>query len=185
MMKFFPAAKPSPRSVLSAWACPKALTDSELILTQLSAEGYQTSKTFEGADLVIVNTCGFIDDAVARAWTPSARRWQKTAASSSPAAWAPPATAAATWCADASERAGGDRPARHAGSDGRGACNLPKPHDPFVDLVPNSFGTAGLKLTPKPLCLSEDQRRLQPPLHLLHHPVHARRSGLAVPSAMC
>ena len=44
--------------------CPKALTDSELILTQLSAEGYQTSKTFEGADLVIVNTCGFIDDAV-------------------------------------------------------------------------------------------------------------------------
>ena len=37
--------------------CPKALTDSELILTQLSAEGYQTSKTFEGADLVIVNTC--------------------------------------------------------------------------------------------------------------------------------
>ena len=44
--------------------CPKALTDSELILTQLSAEGYQTSKSFEGADLVIVNTCGFIDDAV-------------------------------------------------------------------------------------------------------------------------
>ena len=44
--------------------CPKALTDSELILTQLSAEGYQTSRTFEGADLVIVNTCGFIDDAV-------------------------------------------------------------------------------------------------------------------------
>ena len=44
--------------------CPKALTDSELILTQLSAEGYATSKTFAGADLVIVNTCGFIDDAV-------------------------------------------------------------------------------------------------------------------------
>ena len=44
--------------------CPKALTDSELILTRLSAEGYATSKSFEGADLVIVNTCGFIDDAV-------------------------------------------------------------------------------------------------------------------------
>src|SRR5690349_25157810 len=44
--------------------CAKALTDSELILTQPSAEGYQTSKTFQGADLVIVNTCGFIDDAV-------------------------------------------------------------------------------------------------------------------------
>ena len=44
--------------------CPKALTDSELILTQLSAEGYRTAKTFAGADLVIVNTCGFIDEAV-------------------------------------------------------------------------------------------------------------------------
>lgn len=59
--------------------CPKALTDSELILTQLSAEGYQTSKTFEGADLVIVNTCGFIDDAVKEAWTPLARLWLPTA----------------------------------------------------------------------------------------------------------
>ncbi len=37
--------------------CPKALTDSELILTRLNAEGYQTSKTFQDADLVIVNTC--------------------------------------------------------------------------------------------------------------------------------
>ena len=44
--------------------CPKALTDSELILTRLNAQGYDTSKTFAGADLVIVNTCGFIDDAV-------------------------------------------------------------------------------------------------------------------------
>ena len=44
--------------------CPKALTDSELILTQLNAEGYETSKSYAGADLVIVNTCGFIDDAV-------------------------------------------------------------------------------------------------------------------------
>ena len=44
--------------------CPKALTDSELILTQLQAEGYTTSKTYDGADLVIVNTCGFIDAAV-------------------------------------------------------------------------------------------------------------------------
>ena len=44
--------------------CAKALTDSELILTQLRAEGYETSKTYAGADLVIVNTCGFIDDAV-------------------------------------------------------------------------------------------------------------------------
>ena len=55
---------PAPRVGFVSLGCPKALTDSELILTQLSAEGYQTSKTFEGADLVIVNTCGFIDDAI-------------------------------------------------------------------------------------------------------------------------
>ena len=54
----------APKIGFVSLGCPKALTDSELILTQLSAEGYQTSKTFEGADLVIVNTCGFIDDAV-------------------------------------------------------------------------------------------------------------------------
>ena len=55
---------PVPKIGFVSLGCPKALTDSELILTQLAAEGYQTSKTFAGADLVIVNTCGFIDDAV-------------------------------------------------------------------------------------------------------------------------
>ena len=54
----------APKVGFVSLGCPKALTDSELILTQLSAQGYATSKTFEGADLVIVNTCGFIDDAV-------------------------------------------------------------------------------------------------------------------------
>ena len=54
----------APKIGFVSLGCPKALTDSELILTQLRAEGYETSKTFAGADLVIVNTCGFIDDAV-------------------------------------------------------------------------------------------------------------------------
>ena len=58
-----PAAK-APQVGFVSLGCPKALTDSELILTRLSAEGYQTSKTFQGADIVIVNTCGFIDEAV-------------------------------------------------------------------------------------------------------------------------
>ncbi len=44
--------------------CPKALVDSERILTQLRAEGYEISQTYADADLVVVNTCGFIDDAV-------------------------------------------------------------------------------------------------------------------------
>src|SRR6195952_5702218 len=57
-------ASAAPKIGFVSLGCPKALTDSELILTRLGAEGYATSKTFEGADLVIVNTCGFIDDAV-------------------------------------------------------------------------------------------------------------------------
>lgn len=44
--------------------CPKNLVDSERILTQLRAEGYEVSPSYEGADLVVVNTCGFIDAAV-------------------------------------------------------------------------------------------------------------------------
>jgi ribosomal protein S12 methylthiotransferase len=44
--------------------CPKALVDSERILTQLRAEGYRVSPTYEAADLVVVNTCGFIDSAI-------------------------------------------------------------------------------------------------------------------------
>ena len=44
--------------------CPKALVDSEQILTKLRAEGYLISPSYEGADLVVVNTCGFIDAAV-------------------------------------------------------------------------------------------------------------------------
>ncbi|MES9879141.1 MAG: 30S ribosomal protein S12 methylthiotransferase RimO, partial [Candidatus Sedimenticola sp. 1PA] len=44
--------------------CPKNLVDSERILTQLRAEGYGVSPSYTGADLVVVNTCGFIDSAV-------------------------------------------------------------------------------------------------------------------------
>ena len=45
--------------------CPKALVDSERILTKLRAEGYGISPNYEGADAVIVNTCGFLDSAKA------------------------------------------------------------------------------------------------------------------------
>ena len=53
-----------PRIGFVSLGCPKALVDSERILTQLRAEGYATSASYEDADLVIVNTCGFIDAAV-------------------------------------------------------------------------------------------------------------------------
>jgi ribosomal protein S12 methylthiotransferase len=127
--------------------CPKALTDSELILTQLSAEGYQTSKTFEGADLVIVNTCGFIDEAV------------KESLDTIGEALADNGRVIVTGCLGAKTGQGGGNMVRemhpsvlavtgpHATQEVMDAvhANLPKPHDPFVDLVP----AQGIKLTPK------------------------------------
>ncbi len=140
-----------PRVGFVSLGCPKALTDSELILTQLNAEGYQTSKTFEGADLVIVNTCGFIDDAV------------KESLDTIGEALAENGRVIVTGCLGAKAGEGGGNLVRqmhpsvlavtgpHATQEVMDAVhlNLPKPHDPFVDLVPNSFGIAGIKLTPR------------------------------------
>ena len=131
--------------------CPKALTDSELILTQLSAEGYRTSKSLAGADLVIVNTCGFIDDAV------------RESLDSIGEALAENGRVIVTGCLGAKSGVDGGNLVRqvhpkvlavtgpHATQEVMDAvhANLPKPHDPFVDLVPNSFGVAGIKLTPR------------------------------------
>ena len=127
--------------------CPKALTDSELILTRLSAEGYATSKTFAGADLVIVNTCGFIDDAV------------KESLDTISEALAENGKVIVTGCLGAKTNAGGGNLVKdlhpsvlavtgpHATHEVMKAVHLhlPKPHDPFSDLVP----PAGIKLTPK------------------------------------
>ena len=127
--------------------CPKALTDSELILTQLSAEGYRTSKSFAGADLVIVNTCGFIDDAV------------KESLDTIGEALAENGKVIVTGCLGAKAGEGGGNLVRqvhpkvlavtgpHATQEVMDAvhAHVPKPHDPFVDLVP----AAGIKLTPK------------------------------------
>ena len=56
--------KKAPRVGFVSLGCPKALVDSERILTRLRAEGYEVAKTYKAADLVVVNTCGFIDSAV-------------------------------------------------------------------------------------------------------------------------
>ena len=55
----------APRVSFVSLGCPKALVDSERILTQLRAEGYELARTHAGADLVVVNTCGFLDSAKA------------------------------------------------------------------------------------------------------------------------
>jgi ribosomal protein S12 methylthiotransferase len=54
----------APKVGFVSLGCPKALVDSERILTQLRAEGYEVAPTYDAADLVVVNTCGFIDAAV-------------------------------------------------------------------------------------------------------------------------
>ena len=54
----------APKVGFVSLGCPKALVDSEQIITQLRAEGYEISGSYDGADLVVVNTCGFIDEAV-------------------------------------------------------------------------------------------------------------------------
>jgi len=131
--------------------CPKNLTDSELILTQLSAEGYQTAKSFAGADLVIVNTCGFIDDAV------------KESLDTIGEALADNGKVIVTGCLGArADAAGGNyvqqvHPSVLAVTGPQATQevmdavhrHLPKPHDPFLDLVPGAFGEAGIKLTPR------------------------------------
>ena len=141
----------APKVGFVSLGCAKALTDSELILTQLNAEGYQTSKTFQGADLVIVNTCGFIDDAV------------KESLDTIGEALAENGKVIVTGCLGAKAGEGGGNLVRQmhpsvlavtgpqATQEVMDAvhANLPKPHDPFIDLVPNSFGVAGIKLTPR------------------------------------
>jgi ribosomal protein S12 methylthiotransferase len=124
--------------------CPKALVDSEQILTQLRAEGYAISPSYDGADLVVVNTCGFIDAAVAESLDAIGEALHENG------------KVIVTGCLGAKE--GGDfvRDAHpkvlavtgpHATHEVMTAvhAHLPKPHDPFVDLVPPQ----GVKLTPR------------------------------------
>ena len=124
--------------------CPKALVDSERILTELRAEGYETSSSYDRADLVIVNTCGFIDaaveeslDAIGEALTENGK-------------------VVVTGCLGAKENGAFIRQ-RHPkvlAVTGPQAVHevmqavhqhLPQPHDPFIDLIPPQ----GIKLTPK------------------------------------
>src|SRR5216684_2478612 len=60
-----PAPEPAPKVSFVSLGCPKALVDSERIITRLRAEGYELARRHDGADLVIVNTCGFLDSAQA------------------------------------------------------------------------------------------------------------------------
>ena len=139
--------KPTAPSVgFVSLGCPKALVDSELIITQLRAEGYATSASYGDADLVIVNTCGFIDAAV------------KESLDAIGEALAENGKVIVTGCLGAKKEGDQTLIAKthpkvlavtgpHATSEVLDHVHrhLPRPHDPYSDLVP----PAGIKLTPR------------------------------------
>ena len=127
--------------------CPKALVDSEQILTQLRAEGYQIQGSYRDADLVVVNTCGFIDAAVEESLEAIGEALQENG------------RVVVTGCLGVRSDRDGANLVRsvhpkvlavtgpHATEAVLEAVHqhLPRPHDPYADLVP----PAGLKLTPR------------------------------------
>ncbi len=122
--------------------CPKALVDSERILTQLRVEGYDLVQTYDDADVVVVNTCGFIDSAVAESLDTIGE------------ALAENGKVIVTGClgkrADLIREAHPDVLSISGPQDYASVMDavhkaLPPKHDPFTDLLPDY----GLKLTPK------------------------------------
>ncbi len=132
----------NPRIGFISLGCPKALVDSEVILTRLRSEGYEVSPSYRDSDLVVVNTCGFIDAAVEESLDAIGE------------ALAENGKVIVTGCLGARE---GEIRARHpsvlkvtgahAFEDVMAAVHehLPPAHDPFTDLLPPQ----GIKLTPK------------------------------------
>jgi ribosomal protein S12 methylthiotransferase len=131
-----------PRVGFVSLGCPKALVDSEQILTQLRAEGYDISPSYEGSDLVVVNTCGFIDAAVQESLDAIGEALNENG------------KVIVTGCLGAKGNIVREAypnllavTGPHARDEVMTAvhAHLPKPHDPFTDLVP----PAGIKLTPR------------------------------------
>lgn len=135
-----------PRVGFVSMGCPKALVDSERIMTELRAEGYDLVGSYHDADLVIVNTCGFLNEAVAESVEAIQEAMRENG------------RVIVTGCLGAKKHLDGtmyldDVCPNVLGITGPGEFNkvislvhqhLPKPHDPFYDLVPK----AGIKLTP-------------------------------------
>ena len=134
--------KPLPKVGFVSLGCPKALVDSERILTELRAEGYLIAPSYTDADLVVVNTCGFIDSAVEESLDAIGEALAENGkvivtgclgARGDTVKTAHPQVLAVT--------------GPHATEEVMRAvhAHLPKPHDPFSDLVPPQ----GIRLTPR------------------------------------
>ena len=134
--------RPGPRISFVSLGCPKALVDSERIITRLRAEGYEVARGHAGADAVIVNTCGFLDSA------------KKESLEAIGAAMAENGKVIVTGCMGAEPEAIREAFPNVSAITGPQAYESvmaavrsvsPAPHDPFIDLVPE----AGVKLTPR------------------------------------
>src|ERR1044071_8868475 len=132
----------NPKVGFVSLGCPKALVDSERILTQLRAEGYDTVPTYDAADVVIVNTCGFIDSAVEESLDAIGE------------AMAENGKVIVTGCLGAKSDMIREKfpdllsisgPQDYASVMTAVHKQVPPQHDPFVDLLPPQ----GIKLTPK------------------------------------
>ncbi len=135
-------ARPNPRIGIVSLGCPKALVDSERILTRLRAEGYEIAPSYERADLVLVNTCGFIDSARAESLDAIGE------------ALAENGKVVVTGCLGAEGSLIRDKypdvlavtgPHQYEAVVEAVHKALPPKHDPYVDLVP----AEGIKLTPR------------------------------------
>ena len=132
----------NPKIGFVSLGCPKALVDSERILTQLRAEGYETVPTYDAADVVIVNTCGFIDSAVTESLDAIGE------------AMAENGKVIVTGCLGAKGNIIRDKfpdvlsisgPQDYKTVMDAVHKQVPPQHDPFIDLLPPQ----GIKLTPK------------------------------------
>jgi ribosomal protein S12 methylthiotransferase len=137
-----PGSTRAPKVGFVSLGCPKALVDSERILTQLRAEGYEVAPTYEDADVVVVNTCGFIDAAVDESLDAIGEALEKNG------------RVIVTGCLGARPERILERHPRvlkvtgpHAYEDVVGAVHehLPPQHEPFFDLLPPQ----GIRLTPR------------------------------------
>ena len=137
-----PAARGSPKVGFVSLGCPKALVDSERILTRLRAEGYEVAASYAKADLVVVNTCGFIESAVTESLDAIGE------------ALAENGKVIVTGCLGAQPQKILERhpqvlkitgPQRYEEVMASVHEHLPPKHEPFIDLVPEQ----GIKLTPR------------------------------------
>jgi ribosomal protein S12 methylthiotransferase len=135
-------SRQSPKVGFVSLGCPKALVDSERILTQLRVEGYEVVPSYDAADVVVVNTCGFIDAAVAESLDAIGE------------AMAENGKVVVTGCLGARAEVIREKfpdvlsisgPQDYASVMNAVHAQVPPKHDPFVDLVPPQ----GIKLTPR------------------------------------